>query len=130
MHDFSHFHHIPNRMPFDDSSGAGYAISYLIQVSGSASICAVIYLINSLFFGICWYVRSLLFDLNSIFTEISEVCDKQTTMQISARNVKCYSLFRDYIKRHYHIIRYLFRIFVHIHLSYELIITELLRQVY
>lgn len=56
---------ISNRMPCDDSFRIGYAISYLIQIFGLVSICAVIYLINSLFF-----------DLNSIFTKSAGLCDK------------------------------------------------------
>lgn len=58
-----------NRMPFDVSTlSMGYITAYAIQLSGSAIICAIIYTINSLFFGICWYIRVLLLDLQQTFS--------------------------------------------------------------
>lgn len=50
---------------------AGYLLAYAIQLSGSAVICAIIYTINSLFFGICGYIRVLLLDLQQTFGRIN-----------------------------------------------------------
>lgn len=61
-------------MPFDVSTlSMGYIIAYSIQLSGSAIICAIIYTINSLFFGICWYIRVLLLDLQQTFSRINKL---------------------------------------------------------
>lgn len=50
---------------------AGYLLAYAIQLVGSAVICAVIYTINSLFFGICGYIRVLLLDVQQTFDRIN-----------------------------------------------------------
>lgn len=68
------FCNISKRMPFDVSASfTGYCVAYGIQLTGSAVICAIIYTINSFFFGICWYIRVLLFDLKSIFNDFNEI---------------------------------------------------------
>lgn len=60
--------------PFDVSTlSVGYLTAYAIQLSGSAVICAIIYTINSLFFGICLYIRVLLLDLQQTFDRINDL---------------------------------------------------------
>lgn len=114
---------VSTSMPFDDSTGIGYFTSYVIQITGSASICAIIYTVNSLFFGVCWYVRTLLFDLHSIFVQINELyekrdehrnCDGSNTIhnnkvdgkRTKMHSVNYYSLLRNYVREHNKIIRY------------------------
>lgn len=60
-------------MPFGVDTSFGFAAAYIIQWAGSGVICAIIYTINSCFFGICWYIEALLFDLNSIFDLLDAV---------------------------------------------------------
>lgn len=63
-----------NRMPFDVSTfSMGYITAYVIQLSGSAVICAIIYTINSLFFGICLYIGVLLRDLHQTYHHIDKL---------------------------------------------------------
>lgn len=92
------------RVPFDDSTAIGYTICYIVQLSGSASICAIIYTVNSLFFGVCWYVRTLLFDLHSIFVQINELF---ATENYDAKTIlKSRVFLRKYVQTHNNIIRY------------------------
>lgn len=75
------FCNILKRMPFDVSSSfPGYCVAYGIQLTGSAVICAIIYTINSFFFGICWYIRVLLFDLKSTFSDFNEIFNEKLNL--------------------------------------------------
>lgn len=98
-----------NRIPFNDSTAIGYSVCYGIQLSGSASICSIIYTVNSLFFGICWYNRTLLFDLISIFDEIDELyaSDKANKNEFDAAKtkIKCHQLLKNYTETHISITR-------------------------
>lgn len=61
-------------MPFDVSTlSMGYITAYVIQLSGSAVICAVIYTINSLFFGVCLYIGVFLRDLHQTYHRIDKL---------------------------------------------------------
>lgn len=51
----------------------GYITAYVIQLSGSAVICAVIYTINSLFFGVCLYIGVFLRDLHQTYHRIDKL---------------------------------------------------------
>lgn len=96
-------------MPFDLSTVHGYSISYSIQLCGSASICSVIYTNNSLFFGVCWYFRALLFDLISIFSQMSKLImvKSSKTVPVSVDdNLKGHTLFRAFVQFHVDITRY------------------------
>lgn len=93
-------------MPFDKSTLIGYSISYIIQLSGSASICATIYTINTLFFGVCWYTRTLLHDLNSIISEINDLFQEQHNSKAIKRALKWRLYLEKYVQTHVQIIRY------------------------
>lgn len=58
-------------MPFDDTTVIGYNVAFLVQLFGSWVICAIICTVTSFFFGVCWYLEALMFDLKSIFARIN-----------------------------------------------------------
>lgn len=93
--------HSANRVPFDSTKFVGYSVCYGIQLIGSASICAVIYTVNSLFFGVCWYIRSLMSDLITIFDQINGLYVGENNDQNSIRNeFKCHQILRKYVQTH------------------------------
>lgn len=60
-------------MPFDQNVGTGYAITLAIQIFAVFIIGGIICLINTLFFGICWYVNTFMNDLTETFEQIDQL---------------------------------------------------------
>lgn len=73
-------------MPFDQNTGIGYAVSLAIQIFAVSIIGGIICLINTLFFGICWYVDTFIRDLIDIFNQIDELWIHKNDKKIEDEN--------------------------------------------
>lgn len=93
-------------MPFNDETIFGYTAAFLIQLIGSWVICAIICTVNSFFFGICWYIEALLFDLKSIFKQINNCYeDGKHHMRIKSKERVVNKYLNKFVKRHVDIIK-------------------------
>lgn len=75
-------------MPFDQTTGnpIGYAVTLAIQIFAVSIIGGIICLINTLFFGICWYVDTFIRDLIEIFKQIDELWMHKNDKRIENEN--------------------------------------------
>lgn len=67
-------------MPFDDSTLIGYTLTMINQLLGSWMTCLVIYNVDSLFFGICFYIETMLDDKCYTFHEIDNYLKERKKM--------------------------------------------------
>lgn len=63
-------------MPFDETTRIGYALTMIVQLIGSWVICLIICNVNSFFYGVCWYIETMLSDMFTVFDDIDEYLDK------------------------------------------------------
>lgn len=63
-------------MPWDDSTVLGYSLTMINTLIGSWTTCIVIVTVNSLFFGICFYIVTMLSEMFSMFDQIDKHFEK------------------------------------------------------
>lgn len=95
-------------MPFDQNVGMGYAITLAIQIFAVLIIGGIICLINSLFFGICWYVNTFMNDLTEIFERTDELWAQKNDEKLqdehqddflnsdSSKEIQTFSIFQQF----------------------------------
>lgn len=89
-------------MPFDQTAGIGYAVTWAVQIAACTSILVTLFLLNTLFFGICSYVDTFVSDLANIWNGIDglwiERDDIENYPEIAAFHEKqTFERFREFI---------------------------------
>lgn len=101
------------RMPFDQNAGMGYAVTLGVQICAILIIGEIICLINTLFFGVYWYVGTFIQDLVDILDRIDDRWIQKSenkTEQYNDNNFSTelhnVSLFREFLLLNEDIFRY------------------------
>lgn len=89
-------------MPFDQNSAIGYAIALSIQIFGVLIIGGILCMLNTLFFGVCWYVDTFVRDLADILKRIDSLWTQRNYdedyLEISLLyEKKTFDLFREFV---------------------------------
>lgn len=89
-------------MPFDQNSGIGYAVALSIQIFGVLIIGGILCMLNTLFFGVCWYVDTFVRDLADILKRIDSLWTQRNYdedyLELSLLyEKKTFDLFREFV---------------------------------
>lgn len=91
------------RMPIDIKTSVGYGLALATELIGMLAIGSVLCLVNTFFFGVCWYIEACLSDLESIFLNINVALSKQYPQKVGVHQVTRSHL-TEFIKFHLRII--------------------------
>lgn len=96
------WHIIYSRMPWDDNTVLGYSLTMTNVLIGSWTTCLIIATVDSLFFGICFYIETMLAEMFSMFTELDEYLEKH---EVNHRDVYVARQLQEIIRFHATIIK-------------------------
>lgn len=90
------------RMPYDDTTQTGYFVTLAIQIVAIMIVGAIISLVNTLLFGVCFYFSAFIDDLLTTLKKIDLIWCEPT----EGKEYESFGLMKEFIHFHYEIMGY------------------------